>query len=141
MKEELEQIAEHYRSHKTTSKHWRMKKGERELVLARLKDGYTVEAIKMAIDGMHMTDWNIGKNPEGTMYLDLYYALSEDKIDKRIRTAETRARHLESDLKRREAERIQRELDELARKRAAKSHGSLLEGYRDAKRNKSGKMD
>ena len=141
MKEELEQIAEHYRSHRTTSKHWRMKKGERELALARLEDGYSVEAIKMAIDGLHMTDWNIGKNPEGVMYLDLYYALSEDKIDKRIRTAEIRARHLERGRKKAEASKIQRELDELTRKRAVNPEESLLNGYRNAKRNKSGKMN
>ena len=141
MKEELEQIAEHYRSHKTTSKHWRMKKGERELVLARLEDGYTIDAIKMAIDGLHMTDWNIGKNPNGAMYLDLYSALSEDKIDKRIRTAEVRARHLERGRRKSEAARIQRELDELTRKKAVKSPGSLLDGYRNAKKNKSGKMN
>jgi|TARA_R110002051_G_C8341153_1_gene438386 hypothetical protein len=141
MKEELKRIAEHYRSHNTTSKHWRMKQGERDLVLARLKDGYTVEAIKMAIDGLHMTDWNIGKNPNGMMYLDMYYALSEDKIDKRIRTAELHARDIERSMNKAKRVSIQRELDEISMEMRIGPEESLAKRFRNAQRKKSGKMN
>lgn len=40
-------------------------------VAARLKEGYTVEALKEAIDGMHRSPHNLGENERGRQYLTL----------------------------------------------------------------------
>jgi hypothetical protein len=40
-------------------------------VRARLSDGFTVDDLCAAIDGMHRTPHNLGQNATGTRYLDL----------------------------------------------------------------------
>jgi hypothetical protein len=57
----------HPRSHpkpKSTSKEWRA-------IKARLDEGYSVETLKLAIDGMHLTPHNLGDNERGQKYLSL----------------------------------------------------------------------
>ena len=92
-----EQIAKSIITHYKSYDHprWYLKSKERKLLKERLEDGYTVDDLKMAIDGLHLTDWNQGKNPGGTEYLGLYYAFHEDKIDGRISTAEKHAKEME----------------------------------------------
>lgn len=83
----VKEIAEYYRSNPHANhKRWHLKPKERQMLEDRIKEGYTLEELKMAIDGLHMTAWNMGENPSGKKYLGLYYALHEDKIDARIQT-------------------------------------------------------
>jgi hypothetical protein len=49
---------------KSTSKEWKS-------IRARIADGYTVDDLKKAIDGMHMTPHNLGENERGQKYLGL----------------------------------------------------------------------
>lgn len=82
----IEQVADYYRS--KNHRRWHLKPKEEKLISDRIKDGYTLDELKMAIDGLHITDWNMGNNPSGKKYLSLYYALHEDKIDSRIEKAQ-----------------------------------------------------
>lgn len=79
-------VASYYRS--MNHSRWHLKPKERKLIEDRIDDGYSLQELKMAIDGLHQTEWNIGNNPSGKKYLGLYYALHEDKIDLRIQTAQ-----------------------------------------------------
>ena len=38
---------------------------EYQLIRDRLAEGYTVESLRLAIDGNHLDEWCCGKNPEG----------------------------------------------------------------------------
>lgn len=82
----IQELVDYYKAQ--GHKRWNLKPKEEKLISDRLKDGYTIEDLKMAVDGLHMTDWNRGKNPGGKKYLGLYYALHEDKIDGRIEAAQ-----------------------------------------------------
>ena len=82
----VKEASDYYKS--KDHKRWHLKPKERQMLEERIKDGYTLDDLKMAIDGLHMTDWNIGNNPSGRKYLGLYYALHEDKIDGRITAAQ-----------------------------------------------------
>jgi len=100
----VDEVASYYKS--KDHKRWHLKPKERQMLEDRIKEGYTVDELKMAIDGLHMTDWNIGNNPGGKKYLGLYYALHEDKIDGRITTAQDAM-----DIKERESRIRQRQVD------------------------------
>lgn len=132
-------ITSHYKSH--NHPRWHLKPKERKLLKERLEDGYTVDELKMAIDGLHLTDWNQGKNPSGQKYLGLYYAFHEDKIDGRIASAEAHAK----DMAREQAtrERIDREHNERvkANQDRLQDAESSREMYRKALRNSSGTMN
>ena len=105
-KDELvNEVATYYRS--KGHKRWHLKPKERQLLEDRIGDGYTLDELKMAVDGLHMTDWNIGNNPSGKKYLGLYYALHEDKIDGRIQTAQD-----SMDREERERKRVRRQVDQ-----------------------------
>ena len=61
-------ICEHYKTHHPTA---RPGDKERKLIRDRLKEGYTVDDLKRAIDGCHRTPHNLGDNERGTKYLSL----------------------------------------------------------------------
>src|SRR4030042_28755 len=75
----------HPRAHpkpKSTSKEWRV-------IRARLAEGHTVEQLKAAIDGIHMTPHNLGQNDRGQEYLGLELCMRNgDQVDRFARTAE-----------------------------------------------------
>ena len=55
-----------------------------KMILRALRD-YPPESLIEAIDGLHVTPWNIGENPEGKKYLGIHLALgSSDRIDQRM---------------------------------------------------------
>jgi len=70
--DKVRQVFAHYRVYhpkahpdpQPDSKEWR-------LVVARLKEGYAVETLKKAIDGCHLTPYNLGQNERGQKYLSL----------------------------------------------------------------------
>ena len=138
-----EQIAEaiisHYKSH--NHPRWHLKPKERKMLKERLEDGYTVDELKMAIDGLHLTDWNQGKNPSGQKYLSLYYAFHEDKIDGRIAAAEAHAKEIERE--RAARERIDREHSERvkANQDRVETGENSTKLYREALRKSSGTMN
>lgn len=54
----------------------------RKRIRARLKDGYTVEELCMAIDGFHADPFHLGKNNRDSRYTDLHTILkSAAKVD------------------------------------------------------------
>ena len=61
-------VCEHYKTHHPTA---RPGDKERKLIRDRLKEGYTVDDLKRAIDGCHRTPHNLGDNERGTKYLSL----------------------------------------------------------------------
>jgi len=132
-------IIAHYKSY--DHPRWHLKSKERKLLKERLEDGYTVDDLKMAIDGLHLTEWNMGKNPGGTEYLGLYYAFHEDKIDGRISTAEKHAREVKSERSIRE--RVDREHSDRvkANQERVESGGSSAAMYRKALRGSSDTMN
>ena len=138
-----EQIAEaiisHYKSH--SHPRWHLKPKERKMLKDRLADGYTVDELKMAIDGLHLTDWNQGKNPSGQKYLGLYYAFHEDKIDGRIAAAEAHAKELAREQSAKEKLDSEHRQRVKANQDRVKSGGSSTEMYRRALRKSSGTMN
>lgn len=56
--------------------------GRQKIISARLKDGYTVDDLKRAIDGCRASKFHMGENPNGKKYngIDLIFR-SADKVD------------------------------------------------------------
>jgi hypothetical protein len=65
---QVDTVLEHYRGH-----HPRSRPGdkERRLVLARLKEGYSLADLCQAIDGCHRSPHHCGQNDQGTKYQSL----------------------------------------------------------------------
>lgn len=61
----------------------------RALVLARLRDGYSEDELKRAIDGCAATDWNMGRDPKtsGRVYNDLTLICRDAERVERFRDA------------------------------------------------------
>jgi uncharacterized protein YdaU (DUF1376 family) len=62
------EVADHYCTY-----HPRSKAGDKELskIRERLKDGFTVDDLKLAIDGCHVSPWHCGQNNENRKYQNL----------------------------------------------------------------------
>lgn len=45
---------------------------------ARLSEGYTVEDLKLAVDGVLLSPWHMGDNPSGKKYLDIVTIFRDD---------------------------------------------------------------
>jgi hypothetical protein len=54
---------------------------------ARLRDGYTVDQLKLAIDGCAKSPWHRGENPEGKVYDDLELICRPEKVERFIQEA------------------------------------------------------
>ena len=67
----VNEIFNHWKAVMQKSDASRLTKERLAKVNARLKDGYTVDQIKMAIDGCSMTPHNMGQNDIGKRYDDL----------------------------------------------------------------------
>ncbi len=69
-KPETSQIAEVFEHWQRVMNHPRAKldASRRRVIAARLKEGYTVEQIKAAIDGCKASDFHQGKNDAGAVY-------------------------------------------------------------------------
>ena len=63
----------------------------RARVLARLKEGHTVEDLIEAIEGQHLLPHNRGQNSTGAKFLDLDLAVRDDAHVRRYREAYTDA--------------------------------------------------
>ena len=71
----------HAQEAKSLFQYWlsRMRKGptckftqeRRRAVIARLRDGYTPDQIRAAIDGCSLSPWNMGQNDSGKLFNDL----------------------------------------------------------------------
>lgn len=54
----------------------------KKLIRERLKDGYTVDDLKQAIDGYHSSEWNLGKNSRNNRYTMIDLILRDaEKVD------------------------------------------------------------
>lgn len=49
----------------------RLDSNRRNKIAARLKDGYTVEDLKTAIDGCAASSWHMGQNPSNKKFDDI----------------------------------------------------------------------
>lgn len=100
--EDIEEVVQHYQTH-----HPRARGGpdERKKIAARLKDGFTVEDLKLAIDGCHVSPYHCGQNGSGTKYQTL--ELIVRNASKVTQFIEAGARDGESNL----SERSRRSLD------------------------------
>lgn len=88
-KDEIEDVFAHWQ---TALDHPRSKLGPKvaAYIRARLKQGYSVEDCKLAIDGCAASDWHMGQNPNHRRYDSLELIMREDKIDGFISMAGTR---------------------------------------------------
>ena len=136
--QEIAEVCEHYLTYQVR---WRGPKAKELRDIDAALENYTVNELKLAIDGLHLTDWNQGKNPSGTLFLGLYYAFHEDKIDGRIETAQKHVKELERE--QRVKERIDREHFERvkANEDRIKTGGNSTQLYRKAMREASGTMN
>lgn len=101
---------------------------EYRAVLARLREGMTVEAAKAAIDGMHRTPHNMGINERGQKYLGLELCFrSMDQVVRFIEapmtpapmTTKTNTTALALSARQQERERRRMELEMAQKKRIA----------------------
>lgn len=69
---DIDAVVTHYRTHHTQA---RPGDKERKAIAARLKDGWTVGELCEAIDGMHVTPFNLGDNDRNQPYLALAIAM------------------------------------------------------------------
>lgn len=91
----VDRVLGHYKSH-----HPRSKPGtkERKLISSRLKEGYSVEDLIDAIDGMHLTPHNLGENDRNTPYLGLNVAMRDsDQVARFIRNKASPPRAVSAD--------------------------------------------
>lgn len=59
------------------------------VVAARLKEGFDVDQLRSVVDGVLLTPWNMGENPNGMKYTDVGNIFgSADKVERHIATAE-----------------------------------------------------
>ena len=69
--ERVREIFDHWVSVMGKSSKVTLTPKRREKIQTRLKDGYTVEDIKLAINGCANSSYHMGQNPQGTVYDDL----------------------------------------------------------------------
>ena len=125
------EINDHYKRYRPRRK---LKPADRKAIAARHKDGYTVQDMCDAIDGMFLDEFYLGKNNRGRAYDRIDIALRESNIDAFIDKA---TEHQESqDRKQRERlEKIEQEAEQARqaneyRKRGASARDALREALK-----------
>lgn len=91
--------------------HWKETMGHRfpaldqartKAIRGRLTDGYSVEALCLAIDGCRASAWHMGENDRGLIYDSLTLILRDaDHVDKFIRAGEQAHRIIEQQIEKR----------------------------------------
>lgn len=66
----------------------KLNKTKRDLIRKRLRDGYSVDDLAMAILGIHNTPHNLGENERRTKYLGLHVSLRSENVDRFIEVGE-----------------------------------------------------
>jgi len=69
--EDVNKVLDHYKLYHPKGPGSRPGDKEKKAIIARLKEGFPVEELTEAIDGMHKTPHNLGQNERNTQYLDL----------------------------------------------------------------------
>lgn len=83
-------VFDHYRKyHPRSFPKPRASSKEARLIKARIADGYTVADICQAIDGIHLTPFNLGENDKGQKYLDLALVVRDASHLQRYQQAAT----------------------------------------------------
>ena len=131
---DIQVIATHYRSY---HKRWRLKPPEREMIVEALKI-YDVDSVKLAIDGLHRSDFHQGKNDRGKKYLAIKYAIKWDAIDGWIEEAEAASRRLKREQeakseKPREEKREAEERQKMMKVSRTDSRALLRKAMRDSR--------
>jgi len=86
---EILRVFDHYRNiHPRSFTTPHPKSAEWRAIAARLSEGFSVDDLCAAIDGMHLTPHNLGENDRGTKYLGLGLAMrSGDQVTRFSETA------------------------------------------------------
>jgi len=66
----------------------KLNKTKRDLIRKRLRDGYSVDDLAMAILGIHNTPHNLGENERRTKYLGLHVSMRSENVDRFIEVGE-----------------------------------------------------
>lgn len=66
----------------------KLNKSKRDLIRNRLRDGYSVDDLAMAILGIHNTPHNLGENERRTKYLGLHVSMRSENVDRFIEYGE-----------------------------------------------------
>lgn len=53
----------------------------KSIVRARLKDGWSVEQLKKAVDACLSSDWHTGENPRGIVYTDTSHIFTVERLE------------------------------------------------------------
>ena len=126
-----QQVDEHYRRYRPRRK---LKPADRKAIAARHKDGYTVQDMCDAIDGMFLDEFYLGKNNRGRAYDRIDIALRESNIDafidKAIENQESQDRKQRERLEKIEQEAEQARQANEYRKRGASARDALREALK-----------
>ncbi len=92
--DEIRAVFAHYQTyHPRKFPRLHAKLDEWKKIKARLdQDGYSVEDLRDAIDGMHRTPWNLGMNEQGKAYLSLELCVRDAKHIEQYRDAPEKPR-------------------------------------------------
>lgn len=74
--QKIDEVFSCYEKHHPRSK---LTEDRRKMIRARLKEGYSVEDLCKAIDGLHLSPHHRGENDRGTVYLDIQYAMRDGR--------------------------------------------------------------
>jgi hypothetical protein len=83
-----EHIVEVFDIHIKYHPHEKLNKTKRDLIRKRLRDGYSVDDLAMAILGIHNTPHNLGENERRTKYLGLHVSMRSENVDRFIEVGE-----------------------------------------------------
>lgn len=76
----VEEVIDHYlKAMRANGKRTRPTDKRRKLIRARLKDGFSVAELKLAVSGLTWSDWHMGRDPKtnGATFTDIKYALRD----------------------------------------------------------------
>lgn len=85
---QAEDVGDVFEAHVKYHPREKLTKKKRDLIKNRLRDGYSVDDLCMAILGIHNTPHNLGDNDRKTKYLGLHVSMRSENVDRFIETGE-----------------------------------------------------
>lgn len=96
---QAEDVADVFDAHVKYHPREKLTKKKRDLIRNRLRDGYSVDDLCMAILGIHNTPHNLGDNDRKTKYLGLHVSMRSENVDRFIETGEELFEKREEEMK------------------------------------------
>ena len=130
--QEIAEVCEHYL---TYHERWRGPKANELMAIDAALENYTVNELKLAIDGLHQCEWHSGKNDRAKPYQRIGLCFKEEAIDGYIEEA-AKAINVAENKRRDEVDRIRKEVAEKKERQEMMGNGrhNLTEELRKAMR-------